>query len=120
MTMRVLALGAILAGALVTTANGQETWVAVATDGGSNFGDAVGMATREAAEITATGTCGAGCRIMLTAPARCVAYVRSDAGNASGFGAGATREQAQQTAWNDCNRRVPSDSCTVRAAKCFE
>ena len=118
--MRPLALAAILAMAFAATAQAQETWVAVATDGGSNFGDAVGMATREAAEITAVGECGGGCRIMLAAPARCVAYARSDAGNASGYGADATREAARQMAWNDCNRRVPSDSCTIRAAKCFE
>lgn len=118
--MRSLALAAILAMALATAAEAEETWVAVATDGGTNFGYAVGMATREAAEITAAGECGGGCRIMLAAPARCVAYARSDAGNASGYGAGATREAARQTAWNDCNRRVPSDSCMIRVDKCFE
>jgi Domain of unknown function (DUF4189) len=58
-----------------TAARAQETWVAVATDDGTNFGYAVGMATREA---------------------------------------------AQQTAWSDCSRRVPSNSCTVRVAQCFE
>jgi hypothetical protein len=118
--MRHLALSAILAMALATTAQAQQTWVAVATDGGTNFGYAVGMATRQAAEVTAVGECGGGCAIRLTAPARCVAYARSDAGNASGFGAGATRESARQTAWTDCNRRVPSDSCTIRVAQCFE
>ena len=41
----------------------QQTWVAVATDGRSNFGYAVGMATSEAAEITALGECGPGCRL---------------------------------------------------------
>jgi hypothetical protein len=97
----------------------QETWVAVATDDGPNFGYAVGMATREAAELTSMGECVGSCRIRLTAPARCVAFVRSDPGNASGYGAGPTLEAAQQTAWNDCNRRVPSNSCTVRVAQCF-
>jgi hypothetical protein len=118
MTMRILAIAAILAATLATTARAQETWVAVASDGRSNFGDAVGMATREAAEISAAATCGGGCRIVLTAPARC-AFARSDAGNASGYGAGPTRKAAQQTAWDDCNRHVPS-FCTVRAARCFE
>jgi hypothetical protein len=121
---RVLALGAtvaaILATSLIAAAQAQKTWVAVATDDGPNFGYAVGMATREAAEMTSLGECVGSCRIRLTAPARCVAFVRSDPGNASGFGAGPTRETAQQTAWNDCNRRVPSNSCTVRVAQCFE
>ena len=106
--------------ALAHVAQAQETWVAVATDGGSNFGYAVGMATREAAEITSLGECGAGCAIRLTALARCVAYARSDAGNESGYGAGATLESVRQTAWEDCNRRVPSNSCTVRASQCFQ
>jgi len=98
----------------------QETWVAIADDGGSNFGYAVGMATREAAEITALGECGSGCALKLTAPARCVAYARSDAGNASGYGAGPTLDTVRDQAWQQCNRRVPSNSCTVRAARCFE
>jgi hypothetical protein len=105
---------------LAHVAQAQETWVAVATDGGSNFGYAVGMATREAAEITSLGECGGGCAIRLTALARCVAYARSDAANEAGYGAGPTRDAAQQSAWDDCNRRVPSNSCTVRAARCFE
>jgi Domain of unknown function (DUF4189) len=108
---------------LVTTftiaVQAQETWVAVATDDGPNFGYAVGMATREAAEQTSLGECVGSCRIRLTAPARCVAFVRSDPGNASGYGAGPTLEAAQQTAWNDCNSLVPSNSCTVRVAQCF-
>ena len=118
--MRRLAFAAILVSAVVPAAQAQETWVAVATDGGSNFGYAVGMATREAAEITSLGECGGGCAIRLTALARCVAYAHSDAGNASGYGAGATLESARQTAWEDCNRRVPSNSCTVRGGQCFE
>jgi hypothetical protein len=119
-TLRRFALAAILAIAIVPAVQAQETWVAVATDGGSNFGYAVGMATREAAEITSLGECGGGCAIRLTALARCVAYARSDAGDASGYGAGASLPAVRQTAWDDCKRRVPSDSCTIRAAKCFE
>ena len=118
--MRALAFAAMLVPAFATAAQAQETWVAVATDDGPNFGYAVGMATREAAEITSLGECVGPCRIRLTAQARCVAFVRSDPGNASGYGAGPTREAAQQTAWNDCNRRVPSNSCTVRVARCFQ
>ena len=118
---RVLAtIAVILAPFLIAHARASETWVAVATDDGPNFGYAVGMATREAAEITSLGECVGSCRIRLTALARCVAFVRSDPGNASGYGAGPTREAAQQTAWDDCNRRVPSNSCTVRVAQCFE
>ena len=114
-------LAAITIAVLVaTTAHAQQAWVAVATDGRSNFGVATGMATREAAEITALGECGSGCAIRMTAPARCVAYAYSDTGIASGYGAGATREAVEQTAWTDCNRRVPANSCRVRAARCFE
>ena len=105
---------------LPTVAGAQETWVAVANDGGGNFGYAVGMATREAAEMTALGECGGGCAIRLAAPARCVAYAHSPAGATSGYGAGATREAVEQSAWAECNRRVPSDSCTVRLARCFQ
>ncbi|MDO8976230.1 hypothetical protein [Reyranella sp.] len=32
----------------------------------------------------------------------------------------ATREAAEQSAWNECNARVPSNSCTIRSARCFE
>ena len=113
------AAAAILVTTSTLTVQAQETWVAVATDDGPNFGYAVGMATREAAEQTSMGECVGSCRIRLTAPARCVAFVRSDPGNASGYGAGPTLEAAQQTAWNDCNRRVPSNSCTLRVAQCF-
>jgi hypothetical protein len=105
---------------LTTAAQAQETWVAVADNGRRNFGYIVGMATREAAEITALGECGGGCSIKLVAPARCVAYAHSDTGEASGYGAGATLEQVRQAAWNECNARVPANSCTVRAARCFE
>ena len=118
--MRLIATMALSAILLAAAAQAQQTWVAVATDGGSNFGYAVGMATREAAEITALGECGSGCAIRLTGPARCVAYAHSGVGEASGYGAGPTREATEQTAWNDCNRLVPSNSCTVRVAQCFE
>jgi uncharacterized protein DUF4189 len=103
-----------------SVARAQETWVAVADDGGSNFGYAVGMATREAAEVTALGECGGGCALKLTSPARCVAYARSDTGNASGYSAGPTLDAVRDQAWQQCNRRVPANSCTVRAARCFE
>lgn len=115
-------LAAILALTLSTAAwaQAQETWVAVATDGRRNFGYAVGMATQGAAEGAAIGSCGVdACRIVLAAVARCVAYVRSDPGNAFGAAAGESQEVAQQTAWSDCNRRVPSDSCRVQVAQCF-
>lgn len=98
----------------------QQTWVAVATDGRSNFGYAVGMGTSEAAEMTALGECGTGCRLVLMGVARCVAYARSGPGNAFGAGSGATRDEASNKAWNECNQRVPADSCSIRAAQCFE
>ena len=113
------AAAAILIMTFTIAAQAQETWVAVATDDGRNFGYAVGMATRAAAEQTSMAECVGSCRVRLIVPARCVAFVRSDPGNASGYGAGPTLEVAQQTAWNDCNRRVPSNSCTVRVAQCF-
>jgi hypothetical protein len=115
----VVAAAAILVTTFTSALQAQETWVAVATDNGRNFGYAVGMATREAAEQTSLRECVGSCSIKLMALARCVAFVRSDPGNASGYGAGPTLEAAQQTAWNDCNRRVPSNSCTVRVARCF-
>lgn len=111
------ALAAIAAGAVQAQ---QQTWVAVATDGRSNFGYAVGMATSEAAEITALGECGPGCRLVLMGAARCVAYARSGPGNAYGAGSGATRDEASDKAWNECNQRVPADSCSIRVAQCFE
>jgi hypothetical protein len=118
--MRHLALAAILAMTLAPAAEAQQTWVAVATDGSRNFGYAVGMATREAAEQTSLGECAGACAIRLAAPERCVAYARSDPGNASGYAAGATLEAVRQSAWEDCNRRVPSNSCVILAARCFE
>jgi hypothetical protein len=104
---------------LSTTAWAQETWVAVATDGGRYFGYAVGMATRDAAEGSAIGTCGQNCRVVLAGVARCVAYVRSDTGNAFGAAAGDSRDAAGQSAWDACNRRVPANSCQLRIAQCF-
>src|SRR3979409_2814632 len=99
--MRPLVCAAVLVTAFATAAFAQEAWVAIATDDGPNFGYAVGMATRQAAEITSLGECVGSCRIRLTAQARCVAFVRSDPGNASGYGAGPTRETAQQTGGHD-------------------
>lgn len=119
------AKAAILLGLLLATstaAQAQEVWGSVATDGRRQFGVAVGMATREAAEISALGECGGGpaCAIRLTAPARCVAYAHSGNGEASGYGAGTTREAAEQSAWSECNARVPGNSCTIRSGRCFE
>lgn len=120
--MRLAAAMALMATPIITGAAQaqQQTWVAVATDGRSNFGYAVGMATSESAEISALGQCGAGCRLVLLSVARCVAYARSGPGNAFGAGSGATRDEASSIAWNDCNRRVPADSCSITAAQCFE
>jgi hypothetical protein len=100
----------------------QEVWGAVASDGRQNFGVAVGMATREAAEITALGECGGGpsCRIRLATLARCVAFAYSPNGVASGYGAAPTKDGAEQSAWNECNARVVSDSCSIRSGRCFE
>ncbi|TAJ83886.1 MAG: DUF4189 domain-containing protein [Reyranella sp.] len=117
--------GAILMAALLamsTAAEAQEVWGAVAADGQRNFGVAVGMATREAAEISARAECGGGptCIIRLAAPARCVSYAHSGNGEASGYGAGPTKDAAEQSAWNECNARVLADSCTIRSGRCFD
>src|SRR3981081_544125 len=96
--MHPLAGAAMLVTAFAPAAQAQETWVAVATDDGPNFGYAVGMATREAAEMTSLGECVGSCRIRLTAPARCVAFVRRDPGNASGYGDGPKREKGPESA----------------------
>lgn len=121
MRMRHFAIGAILAGALMPAASAQqEVWVAVASDGAGLWGVAVGMATREAAEVSALGQCGLYCRLKFTAQARCVAYAFSDTGRAEGFSAGATIQQVEQPAWAECNANVPANSCTVRAARCFQ
>ncbi|WP_428684842.1 DUF4189 domain-containing protein [Reyranella sp.] len=103
------------------TAHAQEVWGAVATDNERLFGVAVGMATREAAETSALAECGPlECRIRMAAPQRCVAYAHSDNGQASGYGAAPSRNEAERSAWNECNARVPSNSCTIRSARCFE
>ena len=114
------ALAALLVAAPAVHA--QEVWGAVASDGRQNFGVAVGMATREAAEITALGECGGGpsCRIRLATLARCVAFAYSPNGVASGYGAAPTKDGAEQSAWNECNARVVSDSCSIRSGRCFE
>lgn len=103
------------------TAEAQEVWGAVATDNERLFGVSAGMATREAAETSALAECGPlECKIRMTAPQRCVAYAHSDNGQASGYGAGPSKNEAEQSAWNECNARVPSNSCTIRGARCFE
>ncbi len=107
--------------ALVATAQAQDVWGAVATDNERLFGVSAGMATREAAETSALAMCGPlECRIRMTAQQRCIAYAHSDNGQASGYGAAPTRQAAEQSAWNECNARVPSNSCTIRSARCFE
>ncbi len=124
MTNRFTILVAILltaTSAFATTARAQEVWGAVATDNERLFGVATGMATREAAETSALAQCGAlECSIRMSAPQRCIAYAHSDNGQASGYGAASAKGDAEQSAWNECNARVPSNSCTIRAARCFE
>ena len=119
--MRRLALAALLCAAVVIpSAAQQQTWVAVASDGAGLWGIAVGMATRQAAEASAVGECSVYCKLKLTAQARCVAYAFSETGRAEGFGAGATRQEVEQSAWAECNANVPADSCKVKTARCFE
>ena len=119
--MRRLALAALLSAAVIIPSSAQQpTWVAVASDGAGLWGIAVGMATREAAEQSALGECGMYCKLKFTAQARCVAYAFSETGRAEGFGAGASREQAEQPAWAECNANVPANSCQVKTARCFE
>jgi len=120
MTMRGLMFSTILAAMALPRAYAQDTWVAIADDGQRYFGYAVGMGTREAAETTALNECGNGCSIKLTGVARCVAYARSDPGNANGYAAGESLDTVRQLAWSDCNRRVTGNTCTIRAARCFE
>lgn len=109
------------ASALAPSARAQEVWGAVATDNERLFGVSAGMATREAAETSALAQCGPlECAIRMAAPQRCIAYAHSDNGQASGYGAAPTKEHAERSAWNECNARVPSNSCTIRAARCFE
>lgn len=107
--------------ALAPPAEAQEVWGAVATDNERLFGVSAGMATREAAETSALAECGPlECTVRMTARQRCIAYAHSDNGQASGYGAAPTRQAAEQSAWNECNARVPSNSCTIRSARCFE
>ncbi len=124
MTTRLTILAAILlttTSTLAPTARAQEVWGAVATDNERLFGLSAGMATREAAETSALAQCGPlECAVRMAAPQRCIAYAHSDNGQASGYGAASTKGDAEQSAWNECNARVPSNSCTVRAARCFE
>lgn len=106
---------------LAATAQAQEVWGAVATDGERQFGVSAGMGTREAAETSALAECGAlSCTVRMATPQRCIAYAHSDNGQASGYGGAPTKGDAEQSAWNECNARVPSNSCTVRSARCFE
>ncbi|WP_439611346.1 DUF4189 domain-containing protein [Reyranella sp.] len=124
MMTRLTTLAAILLTAVSTlapVAQAQEVWGAVATDNERLFGLSSGMATREAAETSALAQCGPlECAIRMSAPQRCIAYAHSDNGQASGYGAAPTKQHAEQSAWNECNARVPSNSCTIRAARCFE
>lgn len=124
MMTKLTTLAAILltaASTLAPVAQAQEVWGAVATDNERLFGLSSGMATREAAETSALAQCGPlECAIRMSAPQRCIAYAHSDNGQASGYGAATTRADAEQSAWNECNARVPSNSCTIRAARCFE
>lgn len=103
------------------TTEAQEVWGAVATDNERLFGVSAGMATREAAETSALAECGPlECKIRMAAPQRCIAYAHSDNGQASGYGGAPTKGEAEQSAWNECNARVPSNSCTIRGTRCFE
>jgi hypothetical protein len=106
---------------VTAAAQAQEVWGAVATDNERLFGLSTGMATREAAETSALAECGAlACTIRMATPQRCVAYAHSDNGQASGYGGAPTKGEAEQSAWNECNARVPSNSCTIQGARCFE
>ncbi len=119
--MRRLAIAAILAATFISAASAQpEPWVAVASDGAGLWGVAVGMSTREAAEVSALDQCGVYCKLKFTAQARCVAYAFSETGRAEGFSAGSTIQQVEQPAWAEGNANVPANSCQVRAARCFE
>lgn len=106
--------------ALPATAQTPVTWGAVADNGQGYYGIIAGMSSREAAEITALSECGGGCAVRLVAPERCVAYAHSPNGQASGYGAAANRQQAEQSAWSECNARVPSSSCQLKGVRCFE
>ncbi len=115
------AASAIAGLVLATTAVAQsQPWVAVASDGAGLWGIAVGMTTREAAEVSALNECGIYCKLKFTAQARCVAYAFSETGRAEGFSAGDSLQQVEQPAWQECNANVPANSCRIRAARCFE
>ena len=119
--LTILLTGLLMMTGAAATAQAQEVWGAVATDNERLFGVSAGMATREAAETSALADCGPlECKIRMTAQQRCIAYAHSDNGQASGYGAAPTRQAAEQSAWNECNARVPSNSCTIRSARCFE
>lgn len=122
MTKRIVTLLAtLLATTAAAPAQAQEVWGAVATDNERLFGVSTGMASREAAETSALAECGPlACTTRMAAPQRCIAYAHSDNGQASGYGAAPSRNEAEQSAWNECNARVPSNSCTIRSARCFE
>jgi hypothetical protein len=119
MRQRLLALAMLFGAAIAAPAGAQQTWVAVADDGRDAVGYAVGMGTREAAEVGALGQCGNSCSVKMTAAAPCVAYARSDPGDASGYAAGIDLDAVRQVAWSDCNRRVLGNTCRVRVAQCF-
>lgn len=121
MTIHRFSIAAVLAAGFTSAAPAQqEPWVAVASDGAGLWGVAVGMATREAAEVSALDQCGMYCKLKFTAQALCVAYAFSNTGRAEGFSAGATLQQVERPAWAECNANVPADSCTLRAARCFQ
>lgn len=116
---RLVLAGLVLAGLIAPALAQEASWVAIASDGRDLFGLAVGMGSRGAAEGAAIGQCGTPCEVKLAGIARCAAIARSDSGDASGYAAGADLEGVRQLAWADCNRRVPSNSCRIRAAQCF-
>ena len=121
MTRFAFVLSVVAALGLARAAPAQTpTWVAVASDGAGLWGVASGMATRPDAEQSAIEQCGIYCKLKFTAEARCVAYAFSETGRAEGFGAGPSKPDVEQQAWAECNANVPANSCTVRAARCFE
>ncbi|WP_422002802.1 DUF4189 domain-containing protein [Reyranella sp.] len=121
MTRSAIALALMATLCLAGTAPAQTpTWTAVASDGAGLWGVAAGMTTRPAAEQSALEQCGIYCKLKFTAEARCVAYAFSNTGRAEGFGAGPSKADVEQQAWAECNANVPANSCTVRAARCFE
>ncbi|MBL0900462.1 MAG: DUF4189 domain-containing protein, partial [Reyranella sp.] len=95
-------------------------WGALPATGQGCVGITAGTASSGAADVTAPAEWGSRSTVRLTAPERCVAYAHSANGQASGYGAAATRQQAEQSAWNECNARVPSSSCQLQGVRCFE